>query len=40
MCDKVGHENGCYAALEFGNKVIDLLFVFANFVVGILTGIG
>lgn len=36
--DKIGREAGCLTALEFGDKVIDPLFIVAGFMVGDLTG--
>lgn len=36
--DKISREGGCRTALEFGNKVIDPLFIVADFMAGILTG--
>lgn len=38
QCDKISRESGCRTALEFGNKVIDPLFIVTGFMVGVLTG--
>lgn len=38
--DKIGREGGCRTALEFGDKVIDTLFIVTGFMAGSLTGEG